>query len=101
MELLTVINAIILIVLLGESIALTVFLIGIKVQLRADRKRGGWIKDNIQQGGDRKSKLLDTTLISTLREIGVSKAVPHDGEPFKSDILEEAGIKHHERYELK
>ena len=28
-----------------------------------------------------------------------SKAVPHDGEPFKTDILKEAGIKHHERYE--
>ena len=28
-----------------------------------------------------------------------SKATPHDGKSFKSDILEQAGILHHERYE--
>ncbi len=30
---------------------------------------------------------------------GKSKMASHDGEPFKSDILKYAGIKHHERYE--
>ncbi len=28
-----------------------------------------------------------------------SKAAPHDGKSFKSDVLKDAGIKHHEGYE--